>query len=54
MVGLGLAVASWWVAVLLVLWALFYLLAPVLEEPWLERTYGAAYLDYKRRTPRFL
>ena len=34
--------------------ALFYLLAPVLEEPWLEHTYGSEYLDYKSRTPRFL
>ena len=54
MVGLGLAVASWWAAILLTLWALFYLLAPVLEEPWLEHTYGSEYLDYKSRTPRFL
>ena len=54
MVGLGLAVASLWVAILLTLWAVFYLLAPVLEEPWLERTYGSAYLDYKSRTPRFI
>ena len=53
MVGLGLAVASWWVTILLALWALFYVFAPLLEEPWLERTYGQDYLDYKRRTPRF-
>ncbi len=53
MLGLGVAVASWRVAILLVLWALFYLLAPFLEEPWLERTYGEAYLEYKRHTPRF-
>ena len=51
--GLGLAIASWWAAVLLTLWAAFYLLAPLLEEPWLEQTYGQAYLDYKNRTPRF-
>lgn len=30
------------------------LLAPLVEEPWLEERFGAAYLDYKRRVPRFL
>ena len=31
-----------------------YVLLPLAEEPWLERTYGAGYRRYKQRTPRFL
>ncbi|MDX1622842.1 MAG: isoprenylcysteine carboxylmethyltransferase family protein [Gemmatimonadota bacterium] len=30
------------------------LLAPFAEEKWLEETYGEAYREYRRRTPRFL
>ena len=41
-------------AMLLLMWALFYLLAPFLEEPWLEQEYGSEYLAYKKRVPRFL
>ncbi len=36
----------------LALWALFYLIAIFLEEPWLERVYGQDYAAYKRRTAR--
>ena len=54
MIGLGLAVMSLLTAILLALWALFYWLAPLLEEPWLEREYGNAYLIYKQKTPRFV
>ncbi|MCR9080208.1 MAG: hypothetical protein NXH78_14015 [Hyphomonadaceae bacterium] len=42
------------VAILLALWGLMYLLAPLVEEPWLEREYGSEYLAYRRRTRRFL
>ncbi len=54
MTGVGIVVASWLVNSLLLMWALFYLLAPFLEEPWLEQEYGAEYLAYKKRVPRFL
>lgn len=54
LIGVGITVASWFVNSLLLLWALFYLIAPFLEEPWLEREYGAEYLAYKKRVPRFL
>ena len=54
MVGIGTVVASWIVTSMLIMWTLFYLLAPFLEEPWLEREYGAEYLAYKKRVPRFL
>lgn len=30
------------------------LLAPLLEEPWLEEKYGEEYLEYKRKVPRYL
>ena len=40
-------VASWSVISLLVLWALFYVIAPNLEEPWLEQQYGEAFTSYK-------
>ena len=39
---------------MLALWALMYVAAPFVEEPWLEQMYGDAYRDYKARTPRFL
>ena len=53
MLGLGLLVSSAYVTVLLVLRAVMYLLAPVLEEPWLERQYGQAFKDYRARVNRF-
>ncbi len=33
---------------------LVYVIMPFTEEPWLQQAYGDFYLDYKRRTPRFL
>lgn len=33
---------------------LVYIIMPYTEEPWLQQAYGDVYLDYKRRTPRFL
>ncbi len=41
------------VAILLSAWALMYLLAPLVEEPWLEMQYGQEYRDYKSEVPRF-
>jgi protein-S-isoprenylcysteine O-methyltransferase Ste14 len=34
--------------------AVWFLLAPLAEEPWLEAHYGDAYRRYKERHPRFL
>ena len=34
--------------------ALWFLLAPLAEEPWLEAQYGDAYRRYKNHHPRFL
>ena len=39
---------------LLAFWALMYLLAPIVEEPWLQRQYGQSYKDYQQSTPRFI
>lgn len=52
--GLGVAAASVPVALLCGFAVGVYVLLPLAEEPWLERTYGASYRRYKQRTPRFL
>jgi len=51
--GWALLVASWLVSLLLLAWAMLYLVAPYLEEPWLEEQYGDAYRRYQERVPRF-
>ncbi len=33
---------------------LWFALAPLAEEPWLEKSYGRAYLRYKAKRPRWL
>ena len=53
MIGWCVVVSNVWVASLLVLWGLFYGLAPFLEEPWLERQYGDAFRPYQSHVPRF-
>lgn len=53
---LGWAVLLPTVAILvpLLLWAVLYVLAPFLEEPWLEAQFGEEYIAYKAKTPRFI
>ncbi|WP_416899488.1 MAG: methyltransferase family protein [Minwuia sp.] len=51
--GWGLLVMDTSVSILLSLWALMYLLAPAVEEPWLEQQYGDDYRNYKAAVPRF-
>lgn len=53
LVGLGLIVHSRWLYPLLALWALLYVVAPFLEEPWLEERYGETYREYQRSVHRF-
>jgi protein-S-isoprenylcysteine O-methyltransferase Ste14 len=53
MVGVGMVVHSAYSYVLLLLWAVMYIIAPLLEEPWLEQCYGDAFRDYKTRVNRF-
>ena len=52
--GWGLLANNLLVTTLLVLWALMYLLAPLVEEPWLEEQYGKEYQTYKKCVRRFL
>lgn len=54
MFGLAITINSLYVYVILTLWALMYLIAPFLEEPWLEKQYGKEFLTYKARVPRFI
>lgn len=54
MSGWGLFVNSCYVTTILSLWAFMYVLAPFVEEPWLERTYGNKFLAYKHQSSRFL
>lgn len=54
MLGWGVIVGSAYLTILLCLWALFYIGAPFLEEPWLEKEYGDDFNKYKERVPRFV
>lgn len=54
MVGYTILSDSRLAAVLALAGAVWFLLAPFAEEPWLERQYGGAYRRYKARHPRFL
>ena len=54
MIGWGISVASIYASVLLTLWALFYVIAPFVEEPWLERRYGDVYRTYRSKVRRFI
>lgn len=54
MAGVGLSVHSSMVSLLLTIWALWYIIAPFLEEPWLEEQYGEEFELYKARVPRFI
>lgn len=53
LLGWGLIAHSILVSMLLSVWAVFYYLAPVFEEPWLEKMYGKEYLAYKEKVRRF-
>lgn len=54
LLGLGLVTHSFSVYPLVAIWALLYVLAPFLEEPWLERQFGQPYEDYAKQVPRFV
>lgn len=53
LIGWALVANSMIVTGLLLLWAIMYLAAPFVEEPWLEQQYGDLYRDYKKQVPRF-
>jgi protein-S-isoprenylcysteine O-methyltransferase Ste14 len=46
--------APWMVWVIVILGVVLNLLAPLIEEAWLEERFGERYLAYKRRAPRFI
>jgi protein-S-isoprenylcysteine O-methyltransferase Ste14 len=52
--GIGAAAGSSVVWALVALAVLVYSLMPLAEEPWLRKSFGKAYDDYMRTTPRFL
>ncbi len=54
MFGWALTVSAWSVSTLLAVWALLYIGAPYIEEPWLEKQYGEAFVSYKNRVPRYV
>ncbi len=54
MAGLWLAIESGMLRSLLSAWALIYVLAPFLEEPWLQKQFGESYNEYCNRVPRFI
>ncbi len=37
-----------------VLWSVWFVLAPLAEEPWLREQLGAGYREYAAKVPRFL
>ena len=52
--GLSVIVNSLFLWIAHGLLSIVFLIAPMAEEPWLEKEYGDAYRKYKRRTARFL
>lgn len=54
LIGWAMIVNHWPVTLLLSAWAAMYLVAPIFEEPWLEKQYGDNYCEYKKIVPRFL
>lgn len=54
MLGWGLFANSLYVYVVLVFWAIMYIVSPFVEEQWLEKQYGSEFVAYKNQVPRFL
>lgn len=53
-VGVILCSGSGYALLLGLLGVVWFLVAPLAEEPWLEAEYGAPYVAYRKRTPRFI
>jgi protein-S-isoprenylcysteine O-methyltransferase Ste14 len=54
LVGGAVLAGSWMTAVLALLGIVWFLLAPLAEEPWLREQYGEAYEAYRESVPRFI
>lgn len=54
LVGGAVLAGSWMTAVLALLGIVWFLLAPLAEEPWLSEQYGEAYETYRESVPRFI
>ena len=52
--GLSIIINSILVYMLLAMLTLIYIVAPFLEESWLEKCYGEEFIVYKSQVPRFL
>lgn len=52
--GYGLLSASWMALVTGSMGMVWFLLAPYVEEPWLQERYGPAYAEYRKEVPRLL
>lgn len=52
-IGVGVIANSVYLWIAHLLLALWFALAPLAEEPWLEEQYGHAYREYRGRVPRF-
>ena len=53
MIGWGIFIGSGYVWVLLIVWSIVYLVAPLIEERWLAQVYGDDYIEYKSQVSRF-
>lgn len=52
--GLALIANSQYLLIAHLLLMMVFAITPLTEEPWLEEQYGEQYIEYKRRTSRFL
>lgn len=53
MMGWAILIGSWYLTVLLGIWACLYIAAPYLEEHWMKENYGQKFVDYAADVPRF-
>jgi protein-S-isoprenylcysteine O-methyltransferase Ste14 len=53
-IGVGVSCASWVVLLLALIWIVFWRIVVPEEEKFLVDKYGADYLDYMKKTPRWI
>lgn len=51
--GVVLVEPTYKIITLSLLWGILYLIAPILEEAWLESLHGSSYKNYKKKVRRF-